>query len=91
MSNGTVYFLPNTLIVNKGKLVSFVKRGEERTETRQSASVLVAQLGCGPCLLRFVVCKRVECTENEQKSGRTHEGWRTVKSIAAIARSCVDF
>jgi len=53
MSNGTVYFLPNTLIVNKGKLVSFVKRGEERTETRQSSSVLVAQLGCGPCLLRF--------------------------------------
>jgi hypothetical protein len=53
MSNGTVYFLPNTLIVNKGKLVAFVKRGEERTETRQSASVLVAQLGCGPCLLRF--------------------------------------
>ena len=55
MSNGTVYFLPNTLIVNKGKLVSFVKRGEERTEPRQSSSVLVAQLGCGPCLLRFFV------------------------------------
>ena len=46
-------FFAKYLDVNKGKLVSFVKRGEERTETRQSSSVLVAQLGCGPCLLRF--------------------------------------
>ena len=47
MSNGTVYFLPNTLIVNKGKLVSFVKRGEERTEPRQSSSVLFVSWAVG--------------------------------------------
>jgi hypothetical protein len=47
MRNGTVSFLPNTWIVNKGKLVSFVKRGEELTETCQSSSVLVAQPGWG--------------------------------------------
>jgi hypothetical protein len=31
--------------VNKGKLVSFVKRAEERPATRQRSRVLVAQLG----------------------------------------------
>jgi hypothetical protein len=55
MGNGKMYFFPNTLIVNKAKLLSFVKRGEEPTETRQSHSFLIAQLGCGPCLLRFFV------------------------------------
>src|SRR4029450_12517127 len=34
-----------TLIVNKGKLVSFVKRAEERPATHQRSRVLVAQLG----------------------------------------------
>src|SRR4029450_359330 len=39
------------------------------TETRHSASVLVAQPGCGPCLLRGFVGKSVEWTDKEPQVG----------------------